>query len=78
MAQRVFQPPYPDWVTFASSSAVDNLLSLVPAEILRLSKIASIGPLTSATIRRHAMVVAAEAGMHTIAGLVAAIENGLA
>ena len=53
MSRQVFQLPFPDWVTFASSSAVENLLSLVPAETLRASKLASIGPVTSQTIRQH-------------------------
>jgi len=78
LAAKIFSAPYPDWVTFASSSAVDNLLSLVSAEIVRHSKIASIGPITSATIRKHALTVSAEAAQHTIHGLVQAIEDSLA
>ena len=78
MASEVFQPPFPDWITFASSSAVDNLVALVSPEILRRSKIASIGPITSKTIRGHALRVDAEAAIHSIAGLIDAIENGLA
>ncbi len=77
-ANDVFQEPFPDWITFASSSAVNNLASLVSADILRRSKIASIGPITSKTIRERALPVDAEAAVHSIAGLVEAIENGLA
>jgi uroporphyrinogen III methyltransferase/synthase len=75
MANEVFREPFPDWITFASSSAVDNLASLVSREVLRRSKIASIGPVTSKTIRRHGLTVDAEAAVYTMAGLVAAIED---
>jgi uroporphyrinogen III methyltransferase/synthase len=75
MAAEMFRAPWPDWITFASSSAVDHLLSLVSPDVLRHSKIASIGSVTSKTIRRHGLTVDAEAAVHTIAGLVAAIEN---
>ncbi len=78
MATEVFQAPYPDWVTFASSSAVDNLVALVSPGVLRHSRIASIGPVTSKTIRSHALTVAAEGAVHSIAGLVDALENCLA
>jgi uroporphyrinogen-III synthase len=75
-ARTVFQPPYPDWVTFASSSAVENLVGLV-GERLQHSKIASIGPVTSATLRKHSLQVCAEPAQHTILGLVQAIEDSL-
>jgi uroporphyrinogen-III synthase len=75
-AQAVFQPPYPDWVTFASSSAVENLVGLV-GNRLQHSKIASIGPVTSATIRKHSFEIHAEPAQHTILGLVQAIEDSL-
>ena len=78
LAREVFRAPWPDWITFASSSAVDNLASLVAAEVLRRSKIASIGPVTSNTIRGHGLAVAAEAAVHTITGLVRAIEDCVA
>jgi uroporphyrinogen III methyltransferase/synthase len=78
MVREVLQPPFPDWITFASSSAVDNLVSLATATRLRHSKIASIGPVTSETVRRHSLTVAAEPAIHTIAGLVDAIENAVA
>jgi uroporphyrinogen-III synthase len=72
-APRVFQEPYPEWVTFASSSAVDNLVSLIGAPALRQTNIASIGPVTSETIRKHALVVVAEAPISTLDALVKAI-----
>ncbi len=69
----IFQDPYPDWVTFASSSAVDNLVRLVEANALRDVKIATIGPITSDTVRKHGLEVASEASVHSIEGLVRAL-----
>jgi uroporphyrinogen-III synthase len=71
----VFQAPYPDWVTFASSSAVTNLVNLVGKDCLSKVKIATIGPATSETVRRNELAVAAEASVHTSEGLVQAIAN---
>lgn len=72
-ARDVFQEPYPDWVTFSSSSAVDNLLGLIGRDPVSHVKIASIGPITSATVRKHGLDVTAEAQPHTVQGLVEAI-----
>lgn len=72
-AVAVFQEPYPEWVIFASSSAVDNLVRLVRADALLRVKIASIGPITSDTVRRHGLAVTAEARVHSIEGLVRAL-----
>ena len=69
-APQVFQEPYPDIVLFASSSAVDNLLSLVRASLLSHSKIITIGPITSATVRKQGLTPFAEARQHTVQGLV--------
>ena len=63
----------PDWVTFTSSSTVKNLLSMVDRAALEGVRLASIGPATSDTMRRHGLDVDAEADPHTIEGLVAAI-----
>lgn len=76
-AQTVFQVPCPDWITFASSSAVENLAQLVPLATLQQSKIASIGPITSKTIREHGLAVTVEAAPHTIAGLVDALAQSI-
>ena len=63
----------PDWITFGSSSAVKNLVSAAgPAPLTHL-KIASIGPVTSATIRENGLEVEAEAAAYTMEGLVAAL-----
>jgi uroporphyrinogen III methyltransferase/synthase len=74
-AKEIFQEPLPDWVTFASSSAVDHLADLVPVDVLQEIKIASIGPVTSATIQSHGLQVTSEALKHTIPGLIEAMRN---
>lgn len=63
----------PDWITFTSSSTVKNLLSIVPREMLRGVRIASIGPVTSQTVRKHGLEVDVEAEPYTIEGLVRAL-----
>lgn len=70
LALQIFRAPYPDWITFASSSAVRHLIELVGAEPLTHSKIATIGPATSATVRSFGLAVGAEGRTHTITGLV--------
>ncbi len=72
-AATVFVEPLPDWVTFASSSAVTNLVRLVGTAILGQVRLASIGPATSATIREHGLQPTIEASEHTIRGLVSAV-----
>jgi uroporphyrinogen III methyltransferase/synthase len=72
-AATVFREPYPDWVIFASSSSVDNLVRLIGPEPLRQVKIATIGPVTSETVRKHGLMVAAQAAVHTVEGMVEAI-----
>jgi uroporphyrinogen-III synthase len=74
-ARRVFQEPFPDWVTFASPSAVASLVSLVGTEAVSHSKIATIGPVTSEAARKHNLTVAAEASVHSAAGLVEAVAS---
>ncbi len=72
-AAAVFREPYPDWVTFASASAVHNLIQLAGTSPLLQVKIASIGPITSETIRKYDLTVTAEAEVHTAQGLVHAL-----
>jgi uroporphyrinogen-III synthase len=73
-ARQVFSnTALPDWVTFMSSSAVDNLVSLVPVELLQRVRIASIGSVTSASIRKYGLPVDAQPDEHTIAALVKAM-----
>ena len=63
----------PDWVTVTSSSTVRNLARLISVDDLRLSKLASIGPVTSATAREIGLHVATEASPYTTEGLVQAM-----
>ena len=77
LVPHIFKPPYPDWVTFASSSAVDHLVQIAGAEPLTHSKIATIGPATSNTVRKYRLSVKAEAKTHNVAGLAEALVTGL-
>ena len=63
-----------DLITFTSSSTVENFLDLKlpwPAGM----KVASIGPITSATARARGLNVDVEARRHDIAGLIEAIRK---
>lgn len=63
----------PDWVTFTSSSTVKNLLAVTDHSRLNGVRLASIGPITSATLAKFGLSVDAEADPHTMDGLVEAI-----
>ena len=63
----------PHWITFGSSSAVRNLTQAAEAEALKGIRIASIGPITSQTVRECGLEVEAEASPHTMEGLLAAL-----
>ncbi len=63
----------PDWITFTSSSTVTNFIAAAGREALAGVRIASIGPVTSETIRAQDLSVDVEASPHTIPGLVQAI-----
>jgi uroporphyrinogen III methyltransferase / synthase len=71
--------PAPDAITFTSSSTVTNFLKLIesgqPAKILEGVAIASIGPITSETVRKHGLEVSIEAEESTVPGLVQALKN---
>lgn len=73
-ALEIFKEP-PDWITFASSSAVTHLAAIVPAQGLAGIRIATIGPATSATVVEHGLAVTSEALKHTIPGLIEAMRN---
>src|SRR5437763_8629314 len=63
-----------DIITFTSSSTVENFLDLTlpwPAGM----KVASIGPITSATARARGLSVDVEATRHDLAGLIEAIRK---
>ena len=72
-ATQVFREPLPDWVVFASPSAVKNTVSLAGAEKLSRMKIASIGPVTSEAVRKSGLLVEAEAREHSVGGLIEAL-----
>jgi uroporphyrinogen-III synthase len=63
----------PDWITFTSSSTVHNLVDAVGASRLHGFRCASIGPVTTATLRQYGLNAAAEAGVYTIPGLAEAL-----
>ena len=63
----------PDWITFTSSSTVRNLVEALGAKRLEGYQCASIGPVTTATLRQNGLDVATEAAIYTIPGLVEAI-----
>ena len=64
-----------DFVTFASSSTVRNLVSLLGGDVslLQRARIASIGPVTTRAAEELGLTVAIHAREHTVPGLVAAI-----
>lgn len=61
-----------DWITFTSSSTVENwnALGLKPVADAKHPRHASIGPVTSATLRKLGYSVDIEAEPHTITGLI--------
>jgi uroporphyrinogen III methyltransferase/synthase len=73
-ARQIFQGSQkPDWVTFTSSSTVTNLVEAAGKHALEGVRTASIGPVTSATLRRYGVPVAVEARVFTTEGLIQAI-----
>jgi uroporphyrinogen-III synthase len=74
----------PDVITFASSSSVKNFVALLgrrgrgPYTDFEGIRFASIGPITSATLRELGLPVDIEAAEFTIPGLIRAIELDLA
>jgi uroporphyrinogen-III synthase len=65
----------PTWITFTSSSTVKNFVAAAGGQSLESVKIASIGPITSATARELGLTVDVEANPHTVPGLIAAIQS---
>lgn len=63
----------PDVITFTSSSTVDNFIAIYGKQILKKTLIASIGPITSETLRRHNIPIHIEAAQYDIPGLIEAI-----
>ena len=81
------QKQRPDWITFTSSSTVRNFVALLEesrgrvarVHISKMSKepdrvrLASIGPITSSTLRELGLPVDVEAAEYTIPGLIKAM-----
>ena len=65
--------PQADWLTFTSSSTVKNFLALNEPGAIAQYKTASIGPITSETLRMHGVEPTVEARPHTTEGLIHAI-----
>ena len=64
-----------DWISFTSSSTAKNMAELLGDErgLLNDCRIASIGPITSETVREIGCEVAVEAAVSNVGGLVEAI-----
>jgi uroporphyrinogen III methyltransferase/synthase len=68
----------PDWITFTSSSTVSNFLEAAGgAPALAGIGLASIGPVTSATLRAHTLEPTVEATAYTVEGLIAALTSSV-
>jgi uroporphyrinogen III methyltransferase/synthase len=63
----------PDWIVFTSSSTVHNFVAAAGVQALNDVKTASIGPITSGTLREFGVHVTLEAPDHTTAGILAAL-----
>ncbi|MBI3279558.1 MAG: uroporphyrinogen-III C-methyltransferase [Acidobacteria bacterium] len=72
-AAALFAATPPDWISFTSSSTVNNLIEVAGRDTVAASRIASIGPVTSKTVRRHGLEVHAEAAGPNMDALVAAM-----
>jgi len=72
-AREIFGVRKPDWITFTSSSTVNNFVAAAGREALAGVRVASIGPVTSATLREHGVAVDVEAPVYTTDGLIEAI-----
>jgi uroporphyrinogen III methyltransferase/synthase len=62
-----------NWITFTSSSTVENFLALASDADLSGVKLAAIGPVTAQTMRKHKLIPHVVADEHTIDGLVDAM-----
>jgi uroporphyrinogen III methyltransferase / synthase len=75
-AAQIFGSPHkPDWITFTSSSTVQNFVQAAGATALEGVRVASIGPVTTATAKKLGVIVTIEATPYTTDGLVAGIEE---
>jgi len=72
-AERIAELGAVDWITFTSSSTVQNFVTAGGSRLLDGAKVATIGPVTSETARALGIEVAVQASTYTIGGLVKAI-----
>ena len=74
-AKAIFGGPQrkPDWITFTSSSTVQNFVQAAGATALEGVRVASIGPVTTATAKKQGVTVTVEASPFTTDGLVTGI-----
>jgi uroporphyrinogen III methyltransferase/synthase len=63
----------PDWITFTSSSTVNHFVAAAGVPALDGVRVASIGPVTTATAQQHGIPVAVQAQEFTAEGLVEAM-----
>jgi len=74
LARQIFSAARkPDWITFTSSSTVANFVAAAGVAVLGDVRVASIGPITTATAVQHGIQVTVEARTFTIDGLIAAM-----
>ncbi len=67
-----------DYITFTSSSTVHNLVRAALGRIGESTRLVSIGPVTSATLREHGLTAHVEATRHDIDGLMEALIEDVA
>jgi uroporphyrinogen III methyltransferase/synthase len=67
-----------DWIAFTSSSTVENAAAALGIDRLRTLRIASIGPITTATARKLGLDVTVEANPYTAEALISAIAGHVA
>ena len=77
----LFERHRPHVIVFTSSSAVNNLFELLPADELERNlggiKMAAIGPITSRTLRERGLTVEIEPSEYTVPALVRSIVETL-
>lgn len=72
-AREIFGTVKPDWIAFTSSSTAKNFLAAAGGAALTGVRVASIGPVTSQTLRENGIAVDVEAEVFTTDGLIAAL-----
>ena len=63
----------PDIVTFTSASTAENFITLFGRQMLETASVASIGPITTETLKKHHVKVDITASRYDVEGLVDAI-----